>query len=189
MKYFIVGMHGSGKQELFDILSKQNITCGKLFSNVKTDDIRYDFFEDKEMVEIFENKAYLFMKEFDEYSRNAFEGLSLYEYDNNQVLILSPDQFTAIPQHYFNDDICLFWLDDSKGIRKQRYDEEKRTYGFNEREEFERRDLDEFVRIIYNCKKIKILYFTQDDINRVSSIVYACVKYPDLVNNFEKTFK
>jgi hypothetical protein len=78
MKYFIVGMHGSGKQELFDILSKQNITCGKLFSNVKTDDIRYDFFEDKEMVEIFENKAYLFMKEFDEYSRNAFEGLSLY---------------------------------------------------------------------------------------------------------------
>ena len=35
MKYFIVGMHGSGKQELFDILSKQNITCGKLFSNVK----------------------------------------------------------------------------------------------------------------------------------------------------------
>jgi hypothetical protein len=88
-----------------------------------------------------------------------------------------------------NEEICVIWLDDIKSIRKQRYDEEKRTYGFNEREEFERRDIEEFIRIIYNTKKIKVLYFTHEDINRVSSIVYACVKYPDLVNNFEKTFK
>ena len=53
-------------------------------------------------------------------------------------MILSPDQFTAIPQQFFTEDICLVWLDDSKGIRKQRYDEEKRNYNFNEKEEFER---------------------------------------------------
>lgn len=189
MKFFIIGMHCSGKQELFDILSNQNISCAKLFSNVQIDDNRYEFFNDKEMVEIFENKAYIFMKEYNDYAFNTFEGLSLYEYDNNDVLILSPDQFVAIPQHFLNEEICVIWLDDAKNIRKQRYDEEKRTYGFNEREEFERRDIEEFIRIIYNTKKIKVLYFTHEDINRVSSIVYACVKYPDLVNNFEKTFK
>ena len=148
MKYIIVGMHSSGKQELFEMLSKQNISCGKLFSNVNINDIRYDFFSDTDLIEIFENKAYLFMKETDDYSRNSYEGLSLYEFDNNDVFLLSPDQFTAIPQQFFQDDVCLVWLDDSKGIRKQRYDDEKRSYNFNEREEFERRDLDEFIKII-----------------------------------------
>ena len=189
MKYFIVGMHSSGKQELFELLTKQNISCGKLFSNVCVNDIRYDFFSDTDLVEIFENKAYIFMKEVDDFSRNSYECLSLYEYDNNSVMILSPDQFTAIPQQFFTEDICLVWLDDSKGIRKQRYDEEKRSYNFNEKEEFERRELDEFIKIIYNNKRFKVLYFTNEDIARVSSIVYALVKYPDLVENFEKTYK
>ena len=107
MKYIIVGMHSSGKQELFELLSKQDIACGKLFSNVNINDIRYDFFSDTDLIEIFENKAYLFMKEIDDYSRNSYEGLSLYEFDNNDVFLLSPDQFTAIPQQFFQDDICL----------------------------------------------------------------------------------
>jgi hypothetical protein len=34
-----------------------------------------------------------------------------------------------------------------------------------------------------------VLYFTNEDIARVSSIVYACVKHNELVYNFEKTFK
>lgn len=189
MKYIIVGMHSSGKQELFELLSKQDIACGKLFSNVNINDIRYDFFSDTDLIEIFENKAYLFMKEIDDYSRNSYEGLSLYEFDNNDVFLLSPDQFTAIPQQFFQDDVCLVWLDDSKGIRKQRYDDEKRSYNFSEREEFERRDLEEFIKIIYNNKKFHVLYFTNEDIARISSVVYACVKYPDLVFNFEKTYK
>ena len=189
MKYIIVGMHSSGKQELFEILMKQNISCGKLFSNKNINDIRYEFFSDKDVLDVFENKAYIFMKEVDNFSRNCYEGLSLYEYDNNSVFILSPDQFTAIPQQFFTEDICLVWLDDNKSVRKQRYDDERRDYDFGEREEFERRDLDEFIKTIYNNKYFHVLYFTNEDIARVSSIVYACVKYPELVNNFEKTFK
>jgi hypothetical protein len=189
MKYIIVGMHGSGKQELFEILTKQSIKCGRLFSNIDVNDNRYDFFSDSDLIEIFENKAYLFIKELDEYTRNSYEGLSLFEYDNNDVFLLSPSQFTAIPQQFFTDEICLVWLDDSKGIRKQRYDDEKRSYNFNQQEEFERRDLDEFIKTIYNNKHFHILYFTNEDVQRVGSIVYACVKYPDLVSNFEKTFK
>ena len=189
MKYFIVGMHSSGKQELFEILNKQHIGCGKLFSNVNISDIRYDFFSDTDLIEIFENKAYIFMKEVDDFSRNSYEGLSLYEYDNNDVFLLSPDQFTAIPQQFFTDDVCLIWLDDSKGVRKQRYEDEKRSYNFNEREEFERRDLDEFIKTIYNNKHFHVIYFTNEDVARVGSIVYALVKFPELITNFEKTFR
>lgn len=190
MKTIIVGMHGSGKQELFEILTKDyGIPCGKLFTNTNINDIRYDFFSDKDMIELFENKAYVFLKEFDDYSRNLYEGLSLYEYDNNNVFLLSPDQFSSIPVQFFNEPICLVWLDDSKTQRRVRYDSERRSYNFNEQEELERRDLDDFIKTIYNNRNFHILYFNNEDIERIGSIVYACNKYPDLINNFEKTFK
>lgn len=189
MKYFIVGMHCSGKQELFDILNKQNISCGRLFSNININSFIYEYFTDEEVTEIFENKAYVFIKEVNEYSRNSYEGLSLYEYDNKDVFFLTPTQFVAIPKQYFNEDICLIWLDDSKNVRKIRFDEQNRNYDFSEQEEYERRDLDEFLKIIYNNKNFHVLYFTNEEISRVSSVVYSCVKYPDLVNNFEKTYK
>ena len=76
-----------------------------------------------------------------------------------------------------------------EAFNRQRYDEEKRSYNFQEKEDFERRELDEFVKIIYNNNKFHVLYFTNEDIARVSSIVYACVKHNELVYNFEKTFK
>ena len=35
MKYFIVGLHASGKAEVLDILNESwSIPCGKLFSNI-----------------------------------------------------------------------------------------------------------------------------------------------------------
>ena len=34
MKYIIIGMHSSGKQEVADHLEKLGISCGRLFSNV-----------------------------------------------------------------------------------------------------------------------------------------------------------
>lgn len=190
MKTIIVGMHSSGKQELFEILTNDyKIPCGRLFTNTNINDNRYDFFSDKDLIELFENKAYIFLKEVDDYSRNLYEGLSLYEYDNNSVFLLSPSQFVAIPQQFFNEPICLIWLDDSKTQRRVRYDYERRTYNFNEQEELERRDLDDFIKTIYNNKNFHILYFNNEDIERIGSIVYACAKYPDLIFNFEKTFK
>lgn len=188
MKYIAVGMHSSGKQELFDLLTKQQIKCGKLFSNATINDIRYDFFTDKDVLSIFENKAYMFIKEQDEFSRESYEGLSLYEYDNNDVFILSPSQFIAIPVQSFSEDVCIIWLDNSKNNRKQRYEEERRTYNFNDQEEIERRDIDDFIKTIYSTKNFHVLYFSNEDIGRVSSIIYALVKYPELIEKFEKTF-
>ena len=34
MKYIIIGMHGSGKQEVVDILRDNGIRCGRLFTNL-----------------------------------------------------------------------------------------------------------------------------------------------------------
>lgn len=189
MKIVVVGMHGSGKQELFETLTYKGINCGRLFSNCDINDIRYDFYSDKDVLELFENKAYMYMKEVNGYARNSFEGLSLYEYDNNDVFILSPEQFSAISVQSFNEDICLVWLDDSKSQRKLRYESEKRSYNFGEQEEFERAGLDEFVKTIYSNKRFHILYFNNEDIERVGSIIYACQKHEDLVKEFEKTFK
>ena len=36
MKTFILGFHGSGKQEIADILRKEGIKVGKLFTNLPT---------------------------------------------------------------------------------------------------------------------------------------------------------
>lgn len=188
MKCIVVGMHCSGKQELFDILTKQNVKCGKLFSNSTINDIRYDFFTDKDVLGIFENRAYMFIKELEEYSRESYEGLSLYEYDNNDVFILSPSQFMSIPIQMFNDDVCLVWMDNSKNNRKERFDEERRSYTFLEVENAEQREMPDFIKTIYGNKKFHVIYFSNEDIGRISSVVYALTKYNDLVENFEKTF-
>ena len=122
--------------------------------------------------------------------------LKEYDFDENVVasgflhdVVEDTDITLDYLKQFFTEDICLVWLDDSKGLRRQRYDEEKRSYNFQEKEDFERRELDEFVKTIYNNNKFHVLYFTNEDIARVSSIVYACVKHNELVYNFEKTFK
>ena len=173
MKIIVVGMHSSGKQDLFEQLMSKGLKCGKLFSNKDINDIRYDFYSDRDINELFENRAYMFIKEINGYTRNSFEGLSLYEYDNNDIFVLSPDQFSAISTQLFTEDICLFWLDDSKTQRKLRYEDEKRTYDFNQIEEFERAGLDEFINTIYNDKLFHVIYFNNEDIDRVGTIIYA----------------
>ena len=60
MKYFIVGLHSSGKQEILDILSKYEVPCGKLFSNISEpraeiyNSFNYELYTDKDIKDIFE---------------------------------------------------------------------------------------------------------------------------------------
>ena len=35
MKYFIIGLHSTGKQEVVDHLEKMGIKCGRIFSNIE----------------------------------------------------------------------------------------------------------------------------------------------------------
>ena len=61
MKFFIVGLHGSGKKEVVDILKQLEIPVGKLFSDLEQPSVKiynsydYELFTTKEVNEIFEN--------------------------------------------------------------------------------------------------------------------------------------
>ena len=189
MKYFIIGLHASGKQEVLDALTKEGIECGRLFTNADLSDPRYDFYTDDDVREIFENKAYVFIKDLGATSKiNCYEGLTLNEFDYKDVFALTPDQFNAIPLVPLNDEICFVWMDGNDSNRRLRHTEEKRNYNFNEQDIIEKNRLNDFIKNIYSFPKSHLIYFSNEDPQRVSAIVYALVKHPDLLPIFEKKF-
>lgn len=198
MKFFIIGLHGSGKQEVADILNQNGIRCGKLFSNIDEphseiyNSFNYDLFTTSDINEIFENNAYIFINELDCKSHvnsyKYYEGLTKYEFDNNDVFVISPDQFLNIPQNTINEQVCFIWMDNTKEDRLTRYKSEKRSYSFSSRESIEKRDIDAFVKTLYNFNNSNILYFMREEPGRVAAIVYSLIKYPDLFNIYNEYY-
>ena len=199
MKFFIVGLHASGKQEILDILEKQGVNVGRLFSNIEGANPRiynsynYELMSTADINEMFENKAYLFLQELESSattkSYKYYEGLSLWTYDNNQVFALSPDQFIAIPQKsYRNEELVIIWVDNDRHDRNNRYILEKRTYGFKEREEIESRDISVFGRSIYSLPNSHIIYFANEDPGRIACSVLTLIEHPEYLPIYEKYF-
>ena len=92
-------MHSSGKQEVADQLEKLGVSCGRLFTNMDNmsskiyNGTNYELYTTKDVIEIFENNAYIFIQEFPEVeslyvsnSNNWYEGLSKYEFEEEEVL-------------------------------------------------------------------------------------------------------
>ena len=201
MKYIIIGMHSSGKQEVADILEDNGISCGRLFTNLDNptssniyNGANYEQYTSKDINEIFENNAYVFMQEFpwgNELNLSAlkyYEGLSLYEFENNDVFVMSPDQLFSISPSAIKTDICFIWLDNTKKERLNRYYAEKRTYSFSNREEIESKDANSFVKFIYGFDRANVLYFTNEDPMRIAAIVYSLIKHPDLLPIYTESF-
>ena len=201
MKYIIIGMHSSGKQEVADILENNGVKCGRLFTNLDnptTSDIyngtNYEQYTTKDINSIFENNAYIFFHEFpfgDDLNLSSlkyYEGLSLYEFENNDVFVMSPDQLFSISPSSVKDNVCFVWLDNTKKERLNRYYVEKRTYSFSNREEIESKDSSSFVKLLYGFEKSRVLYFTNEDPNRVAAIVYSAIKYPELLDIYTEAF-
>lgn len=199
MKYFIVGLHASGKQEVVDYLEHMGIKCGKIFSNLDepSDEIynstKYELYTNEDITDIFENDAYVFIQEIPFTTLNFktekyYEGLSKYSLDNNQVFVLSPDQFLAISPNTIKDDVCIVWMDSTKPHRTARYHFEKRGYNYTKRDDHERRDLGAFVKAIYSFNNAPIIYFTDEEPCRVASIIYTTIVHPDTFDMFVKNF-
>lgn len=198
MKYFVIGLHSSGKQEVVDILSKLGVKCGRLFSDIDkpTDEIynsyNYELYTNKDVTDVFENNAYIFIQELintvNINSYKYFEGLSKYTFDNNDVFILSPDQFLAIPPNNIHEDTCFIWMDGTLNNRKNRYHIEKRSYNFLDREEIEKNDMSFFVKNLYSFNNSPVLYFTDEEPCRVATILYSLIKYPELLPLYIKNF-
>lgn len=198
MKYFIVGLHSTGKQEVVDHLKKMGVKCGKIFSNIEEpseevyNSYNYELYTNEDINNVFENNAYVFIQELPLMPLNFktgkyYEGLSKYSLDQNEVFILSPDQLLTIPPNTLNEDICFVWLDSTKTRRSARYHTERRMYNYQNRENVERRDLHTFVKTLcsYNAP---MLYFIDEEPLRVATIIYTTITHPDTFDMFVKNF-
>ena len=194
-------MHCSGKQEVADILENNGINCGRLFTNLDNlsssniyNGANYEQYTSKDINEIFENNAYIFMHEFpwgNELNLSAlkyYEGLSLYEFDNNDVFVMSPDQLFSVSPTSVKDKVCFIWLDNTKKDRLNRYYMEKRTYSFSNREDIELKDSNSFVKFLYGFENSEVLYFNNEDPMRVAAIIYSLIKHPELLDIYVKSF-
>lgn len=201
MKYFIIGMHCSGKQEVADHLEKLGINCGRLFSNIDSpspkiyNSLNYELFTMQDVIEVFENNAYIFIQEFPEpellsvsSSNKWHEGLTKYEFDNNDVFVLSPDQLFSISPTMIKEDVCFVWLDNTKQERLNRYYTEKRSYNFSTRESIEKKDESSFVQVLYDFNKSKVLYFTNEEPMRVAAVIYSVIKHPELLKLYTEAY-
>ena len=192
MKIFIIGLHGSGKQEIADLLRKEGIKVGKLFTNLPTSENQpyhnYETFTNEEIKEVFENNAYIFIKDIENESYEYFEGLSSYEFDNNDVFIINPNQFIKIASNVIKEPLCIIWLDNTQENRLLRYRQEKEIYDFFKQEAIEKQYINDFIDSIYNFPKSNLLYFTNEEPCRVATIAYTLVKHPELVGIYERNF-
>jgi hypothetical protein len=202
MKYIIIGMHGSGKQEVADILENNGVKCGKLFTNLDNltapsvyNSSNYEQYSTKDINDVFENNAYVFMHEFP-FGDNMpvisaykfYEGLSLYEFENNDVFVMSPDQLFAISPASIKDDITFIWMDNTKKERLNRYHAERRSYNFYDRENIEMKDANSFVKFLYGFDRSNVLYFTSEEPGRVATIIQSVIKHPDLLPIYIEAF-
>lgn len=199
MKYFIVGLHGSGKHEVLNILESEGIKCGKIFSNLPKpsplvyNSFNFEKYENQDINDIFENNAYFFIKELPLEGviniQDYFEGLSMYSFENNDVFVMSPDQVLAIPPINIREDICWVWMDNNNSNRKNRYFSERRGYSFIERDKIESSDIQSFIKLIYNKDNNHIIYFNNEEPCRVATIIYSLIKHPELLKLYEKNFQ
>ena len=198
MKYFIVGLHSTGKQEIIDHLEKMGIKCGRIFSNIEEpseeiyNSLNYELYSNEDINDIFENDAYVFIQELPQVFMNFktgkyYEGLSKYSLDQNEVFVLSPDQLLAISPNTLGKDVCFVWLDSTKTRRMARFHSEKRVYNYQDRENHERKDLGAFVKALYSYN-VPMIYFMDEEPLRVATVIYTTITYPETFDIFVKNF-
>mgnify|MGYP002508453567 CR=1 FL=1 len=188
MKYIIVGLHATGKQALARELAQMGVKVGKGFRSIEnlkstTYSLSEQVYEYEDVNNIFENQSYLFLKQYVNGSQVYYEGLSSFEFENNDVFIMSPDQFSSVPE--FGGDMCFVWLDSSNNNRRIRHTVEKRRYSFLDQDRIEGENLKDFTERIYQND---VLYFNNEDVSRVAAILYCLVQHPELYDIFRERF-
>lgn len=193
MKYILTGLHASGKLEAADLLSSKDIKVARFLTNSEEIDYCskiYDFLKTEEMNTLFENGAFVYFSEIDGCkSCNEYEAISTSEFDNCDVMILSPNQLNNMPMKALPDKICFVWMDCNQSDRMGRYRSEKRKYSFSDRERIEKKDLGDYVSKIYSMPNSTSIYFANEDPQRVAAIVEIMVRYPATVDTIIENFK
>ena len=94
----------------------------------------------------------------------------------------------GINQNSIKEPVCFVWMDSTKRQRISRYKEERRQYNFMERDEIEKRDIDSFVKTLYSFKNSEVMYFYNEQPQRVATIIETVIKHPDTLESFVKNF-
>lgn len=192
MKYAIIGFHCSGKDEIIrDIEQSTLIPCGKSFTNmIEPIEGAYtcnsETFDNNEISTIFENQAYLFLREVTDFGIPYYDGMTLHEFDSSAVICLTPDQMVSIAK--FPAEMCFVWLDNTTAERRQRHTAEKRKHDFQATEDLQRQFSDEFINKLYGTPNSHLLYFNNEEPQRVSAVIQALIKHPDLLPLFESRY-
>ncbi len=186
-KFIIIGFNGSGKMATANTLREMGIKVGETFRSIESVGNQYTLstkvYDIKEVNNLFENQAYLFMKESDIKSNRYYEGISFYEYQNNDVFIMTPDQFNTVAR--FDENVVFVWLDNNATQRRYRHRSEKRKYDFGRQEKIEQEYVNDFIdRLGDNA----ILYFMNEEPERVATIIYSVITHPDLLDKYLSAF-
>ena len=186
-KFIIVGFNGSGKMAVANTLRDMGIKVGQTFRSTDTVGNQYSLstivYDVKELNNLFENQAYLFIKESVNKANRYYEGISFYEYQTHDVFVMTPDQFNTVAR--FDDNVIFVWLDNNSAQRRSRHRMEKRKYDFARQEQIEQEYIQDFTdRINDNA----ILYFNNEHPDRVAAIVYSVIKHPDLLDVYLNAF-
>lgn len=188
-KYFVIGLHCSGKKAISEELNLLGVTCGRVFTNLPevppTKNISDDLYYSNEDIRVmFETGSYIFLHENFDDNAPYYEGLSTFEYEKGKVFFITPQQFNNIPK--FNKNDVFVWLDNSEMTRRMRFRSERRKYDFAEEEQRSQYNMDDFIERVNNNPHF--LYFNNEEPMRVASIVYTLIQYPDLLPLYEKNF-
>lgn len=188
-KYFVIGLHCSGKKAISEELSLLGVHCGRVFTTLPdvppTKNIPNELYYSGEDVRVmFETGSYIFLRENFDDVNPYYEGISTFDYDKNQVFFITPQQFNYIPK--FNKNDVFVWLDNSEMTRRGRYRAERRKYDFSSEEVKGQYDMDDFIERVN--QNPHFLYFNNEEPMRVASIVYTLIQHPDLLPLYEKNF-
>lgn len=186
-KFIIIGFNASGKMAVANRLREMDVKVGHTFRSTETVGNQYSLstkiYDVEEINNLFENQSYLFIKESVNKANKYYEGISFHEYQTHDVFVMTPDQFNTIAK--FDDNVVFVWLDNNTAQRRYRHHSEKRKYDFNRQERIEKEYIQDFTdRIGDNA----ILYFMNEDPDRVAAIIYSVIKYPELLDVYLEAF-
>jgi len=187
IKTIIIGLHDSGKQEIREFMKNQGlVACRKFSSDPEAYD---DYFEPITVKEIFDNNSYLYVDTFFEKQSDVFVGATLNDYDNCDFITLSPREFMQIPANRNLGEVVIIWVDNTRSRRFEHWKSKKECTDFNAQEEFEKAGTSNLINYIYKFPNSHVLYFNNEEAERIAAIATAVSKVPELIPIFEKTFK
>lgn len=193
MKVWIVGAQGTCKKEIADLLAEEKFKVGHLFTNIAQDvpiyhKELYKYYDSEDIKSIFENNAYVFINNIFDGHDDAYDGLDFSEYDDNNVFVLSIDQFLSVNTKYISKDDLIVWVDGDKNWRYSNIS--SNSYDVSSRERIEKSQYVGFFNLINTLKTStkNVLYFLNEEPVRVKTIIKIIANNPKLKQEFIRNF-